>query len=130
MNKINPLYILALFIMLTMVSFNFVNDGRTELIKNNGMLNHFKKDVLEYNQLKSNLTTKKERLSSLDVIIRDSDFIKANISSNIQKNRAVIKLVTSNKETMQTFLNRFLNKNIKINRMEATKKYITVEVEL
>ena len=52
MNKINPLYVLALFITLLLISFVQLNNTKKELVKNTNEFNHFKEDVLKYKSLK------------------------------------------------------------------------------
>lgn len=130
MNKINPLYILALTVVVLLISFQLLIVDQINLQKSQEKLRDLNSSIQEYNSLKSSVSTKKQVIKEIETLLKKQDFIEANIETKIFDNKAFLKLVTNKKNLMQKFINRLLNKNMKINRMEATKEYIIVEVKL
>ena len=128
MNRINPLYLLLLCFTITFISFITLSSIKADLAENSKKFELFKQKAISFTDLKKSVGSKKESLSQINLIMKS--FKEQNISSDIIKSKAIIKLQTTQKKLVQNFLNKFLNKKLKITAMEITKSYVVIEVAL
>jgi len=130
MNRINPLYILLLFVTFAIVSFSIVANVKKEFANNANKMTEFNKSALEYDSLKNVWFNKKRIQKTLNNLRNEVNIKNAKLEININKNIALIKLTTKEKKVINKFVNKILNKKLMINKMDITNTQVVVEVSL
>ena len=110
MNKINPLYLLFLFVLLTFVSFFTLELNKHEVNKSFDSLKVFSKTANEYSLIKNVWLNKNKIKRDINSLLRNfkkEGIIKVELVDSIK-----IKLESKNEERLAAFLNKLLNANI------------------
>lgn len=130
MNRINPLYVLLIVCITTLLSFYYLNNKKYNYLEENEKFRVFKQDSFEYMSLKNgwfNETKTKEDINSL---VSDRKFRKSNIVRSFENSLATIKLVSNNKQTINYFISHLMQKEFRIKSFYITNKLVKVEVFL
>jgi hypothetical protein len=127
MNKINPIYIFSLTLIIMLFSVAQLNTAYS-LLKTNKQENiQYLKLANEYKKLKitwTNNNTKEKVMAIIEVLhIRD---IKINENNNILS----IKMRNSNPNIIDKFVNKLLNSAIVINSFKITKNSFKMEIHI
>ena len=130
MNRINPLYILALFLVLSLYSFTVVKAKEQEFVVHNGEFNQFLLKAKEYKSLKSNNIDKNKVIKTINRITTDSRFKKAKISTSKSKKSISLKIQTDDFRLLNKFVNAVLNKKLTISKMEIKRNKISMDIGL
>ena len=128
MNKINPLYILALFLTLFIISIFLLNQKKYE---HKDVVGEYAKIKVLSNEFKDykDIWFKKESLeNTINKLINNSIFKKEKILKVKIKNGYKIKIESANQKTLDSFLNKLLNERVQINKLEIEKDFIQVEI--
>lgn len=130
MNRLNPLYIIALVCTITFVSFFLLNDEINKYNEKIKEVDKIKVLAKNYKEYKSNWDNKKFVENTLNKILRNSSFknqkiLKTQVNKNIR-----IRLESSNPRVLSKFLNMVLNKKLIIKKLDINKTYIQLEVGL
>lgn len=130
MNRLNPLYIIALVCTITFVSFFLLNDEINKYNEKIKDVDKIKVLAKNYKEYKSNWDNKKFVENTLNKILRNSSFknqkiLKTQVNKNIR-----IRLESSNPRVLSKFLNMVLNKKLIIKKLDINKTYIQLEVGL
>lgn len=128
MNRINPLYILALLFVLLFYSFSLVNTKEKEFLGKNTEYNNLVVKAKEYKSLKTNNINKNRVISIINSITTDSRFKKAKIRSNKSKNSINLNIQTSDFKILNKFINRILNEKLSILKLEIKADKINLEI--
>ena len=127
-NRINPIYIVLLLIILVFVSYSLVNTEKNNRVINNNQLSVTLKKVDEYNEYKKNWYNKEKVLSELNLILKSSSFKNKKQLKVETKNTIKIKLESANSKDLTKFLNKILNNKFLINKLELNKNFVFIEI--
>ena len=127
-NRINPLYIIILLLVMIFVSYSLLIKEKNNSFENNKQLVKTLKKVDEYNEYKQNWYNKKKVLSELNLILSNRVFKNQKQLKVQNKNAIKVKLESNNSKVLSNFLNKILNKRFLINNLELNKKFVLVEI--
>lgn len=130
MNRINPIYILLLCLTISLVSFSLLFDIKKELLSNTEKLSNFKNTASTFVSLKKDWNNKQEIQKQISNLSNEITSKKAKLLISFEKRVATIKLETSEKKVLNRFVNKLLNKKLKINKLDIRSNYVFVEVSL
>lgn len=123
-NKINPVYILAFFTTIMLISFLNLNSAKQELNKQIDGYDNFKKSAYEYSRLKKiwqNGSVSEKKINKIVSKYKDIEY--KNYSS-----KYVLSLKSNDTNTMQSFLNTVLNDGFKVLKFDIKKDIIVLEL--
>jgi len=128
MNKLNPIYILALVITIFIISLVKQNQKKDEL--NNIELNYeqIQTKAKHLNEYKQKWFDKNETIKDLNFILKDSFFRKENITKIENEKHIRVKIESKNQVILNKFLNKVLNKKFILNKLIIEKNSISFEV--
>ncbi len=128
MNKINPLYLLLLFTVITFVSFFTLELNKNEVKKSFASLNSFSKTANEYSLIKNVWLNKNKIKRDINALLRSLT------SEKITKTELVdsikIKMESKNEKKLSAFLNKLLNANFLFLKLEITQDVVFAEIRL
>jgi len=130
MNRINPLYILALFLVLALYSFTVVKDKEQDFLSHNAEFNQLLTKAKEYKKLKSNNIDRNKVIKTINQITTDSRFKKAKITTNKSKKSISLKIKTDDFRLLNKFVNRVLNEKLSILKLEIKRNKINMDIGL
>lgn len=130
MNRLNPLYIIALALTITFVSFFLLNKEKSEYISQSNEHKIISNKAKEYKQLKSSWDNKSFVNKTLNQILRISTFKNQKVLRVNGKNSLKIKMISSNPKILNSFVNKVLNKKLIIKKLELNKSYVDLEIGL
>ncbi len=123
-NKINPLYILAFFTTIMLISFLNINSAKKELNDKIEEYNDFKKSAYEYGRLKKVWQNRNSIDKKINKIVsKYKDIEYKNYSS-----KYVLTLKSNDTNTMQSFLSTILNDGFRVLRFDIKKEIIVLEL--
>ena len=128
MNKINPLYLLFLFIVLAFVSFFTLELKKHEVKKSFDSLKVFSKTANEYSLIKNVWLNKNKIKRDINSLLRNfkkEGIIKVELVDSIK-----IKLESKNEERLAAFLNKLLNANFLFIKLEITQNIVFAQIRL
>lgn len=128
MNRVNPLYIVGLFFVLVLVSFILVQKQKNIYLENINNINDLEIKLKEY----SNITKFWKNQSYIDKTVNEalnfSAFKNENIEKVVTKDSIKLKMDSLSEQNLDNFLNRFLNKQLIIKKLEVKQNSISLEV--
>ncbi len=120
--RINPFYILLLFITLSSVSFFKLNFIQQSYENELTTFNEFQHNSEVYKNLKNKIAS----ISDVNrILIR---FKKENIEQRETKSTMFLTMKNNNIKELNQFLNKILNSNFKIKKLVIQKDMIEVEI--
>lgn len=128
MNKINPLYLLFLFIVLAFASFFTLELNKHEVKKSFDSLKVFSKTANEYSLIKNVWLNKNKIKRDINSLLRNfkkEGIIKVELVDSIK-----IKLESKNEERLAAFLNKLLNANFLFIKLEITQNIVFAQIRL
>ena len=128
MNKINPLYILLLLVLLTFVSFFILDLKKEENKKSFESLNIFSNTATQYAHIKKDWLNKNKIKRDINIILRNfrsEQLVKVELPASIK-----IKMETKNEKKLAAFLNKLLNSNFIFIKLEITQNLVLAEIRL
>ncbi len=120
--RINPMYILLLFITLSAISFFKLNDSSQSFESELEFFSEFKQDSKLYQKLKDN----KASLRELDRFLRRFD--NKDVKKREFKNKVSIVVKSTDINKLNNFLNQLFNSSLKIKKLVIEKESISVEI--
>ena len=130
MNRINPLYVVGLSIVLVIISFIYLSNEKVFYNTKVEQLNELEIKFKEYYEVSTYWKNEKYVKETIDHILRSSSFSNENINKVVTKEHIKLKLESSSEQTLDTFLNMILNKQLIINKLELKRDSIYLEVGL
>jgi uncharacterized protein YktA (UPF0223 family) len=128
MNRLNPLYIILLFITIVLLSFYSISNEKKAYYKKVEETKQLEIKALEFKNLVNAWTSEKYINSTLDEISKSQIFAKEQISKSVTKELIKIKIDSANPEILDIFLNKVLNKQLIIKKMQLDKNSINLEI--
>ena len=130
MNRINPLYVVGLSIVLVIISFIYLSNEKVFYNTKVEQLNELEIKFKEYYEVSTYWKNEKYVKETIDHILSNSSFSNENINKVVTKEHIKLKLESSSEQTLDTFLNMILNKQLIINKLELKRDSIYLEVGL
>lgn len=130
MKRLNPLYIIALFVTIVFVSFYLLANEKKEYSSKVTEFNKIQIKAKEFKDYKSNWNNEKFVNKTLDQILRSRTFSNQKVLRVKNRDRIKVKLQSSNPKILNSFLNKVLNKKLIIKKLEIDKNYINLEIGL
>ncbi len=130
MNRINPLYVVGLSIVLVIISFIYLSNEKVFYNTKVEQLNELEIKFKEYYEVSTYWKNEKYVKETIDHILSSSSFSNENINKVVTKEHIKLKLESSSEQTLDTFLNMILNKQLIINKLELKRDSIYLEVGL
>lgn len=128
MNRLNPLYIILLFATILFLSFYTTSNEKNLYIEKVNEVKNLQTKALEYKNLVSSWTNEKYINSTLDEILKSQIFVNQQITKIATKESIKIKIESSNSQVLDTFLNKILNKQLIIKKLELNQNFIDLEI--
>jgi uncharacterized protein YktA (UPF0223 family) len=128
MNRLNPLYIILLFITIVLLSFYSISNEKKAYYKKVEETKQLEIKALEFKNLVNAWTSEKYINSTLDEISKSQIFAIEQISKSVTKELIKIKIDSANPEILDIFLNKVLNKQLIIKKMQLDKNSINLEI--
>jgi hypothetical protein len=128
MNRLNPIYIILLFITIVFLSFYSISNEKTAYYKKIQETKHLETKALEFKNLVNTWTNEKYINITLDEILKGHIFAKEQISRSTTKELIKIRIDSDNPEILDIFLNKVLNKQLIIKKMQLDKTSINLEI--
>lgn len=128
MKRLNPLYIVLLFLTLVVVSFVLVIKEKDIYMQKIKDINALEVKAKEYKNLSQFWKNQKFIEKTIDEILKNSMLKNEKISKTSTKESIKIKIESSNPQVLDNFLNRFLNKQLIMKKIEIDKNFINLEI--
>ncbi len=128
MNRLNPIYVLALVAVILFVSFSMLFNIEGEYNSLYKEKNSLGAKAQTYNEYKSSWFDKKSVEKRIDMILKNSSFQNEKVLKVVNSNLIKIKIESKNQKILQTFLTRILNEKFMINKLQIEKDFISLEV--
>lgn len=128
MNRLNPLYIILLFITIVFLSFYSISNGKKNYYKKVEETKQLESKALEFKNSVNTWTSERYVNNILDEILKSQIFAIEQISRSSTKELIKIKIDSANPEILDIFLNKVLNKQLIIKKMQLDKNSINLEI--
>lgn len=128
MKRLNPLYIVLLFLTLVVVSFVLVIKEKDIYMQKIKDMNTLEVKAKEYKNLSQFWKNQKFIEKTIDEILKNSMLKNEKITKTSTKESIKIKIESSNPQVLDNFLNRFLNKQLIMKKIEIDKNFINLEI--
>lgn len=128
MKRLNPLYIILLFLTFVFISFFQLNSTINEYKNAYSDYEDLKNISKNYNELKTQWNNEKYVNETLDVILKNKMFLDQKILRAKVNNVIKLKIESNDPKILDNFLNKILNKPLQINKLELDKSFINLEI--
>ena len=128
MNRLNPLYIILLFTTILFLSFYTTSNEKSLYLEKINEVKNLQTKALEFKSLVNSWTNEKYINSTLDEILKAQIFVNQQVTKTATKEAIKIKIESANPQVLDTFLNRVLNKQLIIKKLEINSNFIDLEV--
>lgn len=128
MTRINPLYIILLFLTLFFISFYLLSKQKEVYLEKSLQTIQLEIKAKEYKDLSNSWKNEKFINKTLDEILKNSIFKNEKIVKTATKESIRIKIETTDSRILDNFLNRVLNKQLIIKKLELDKNFIILEI--
>lgn len=128
MNRLNPLYIILLFITTVFLSFYSISNGKKNYYKKVEETKQLEIKALEFKNSVNTWTNESYVNNILDEILKSQILAIEQISRSSTKELIKIKIDSANPEILDIFLNKVLNKQLIIKKMQLDKNSINLEI--
>lgn len=128
MNRLNPLYMILLFVTIAFLSFYISTNQKETYIEKLNEVKILQSKALEFKSLVNTWTSEKYINNTLDEILKSQTFANQQITRTATKESIKIKIQSTNPQVLDTFLNKILNKQLIIRKLELNTNFIDLEV--
>lgn len=128
MKRLNPLYIILLFVTFAFLSFYTSSNQKEAYIEKLNEVKNLQIKALEFRNLVNTWRNEKYINSTLDEILRSQIFANQQITRTSTKESIKIRIHSVNPQVLDTFLNKILNKQLIIKKLELNTNFIDLEV--
>ena len=128
MNRLNPLYIVLLLITFVFISFySFYNEKELYLEKIE-QIKTLQIKALEFGNLANTWTNEKYINNTINEILKNQILDNQQIKKEVTKETIKIRLESSNPDILDFFLNKVLNKQLIIKKLDINLNSIELEI--
>ena len=128
MKRLNPLYIISLFMTILFISIFLLSEQRDLLKEKTEELNQIQIKAKEYKSLKNSWNNEKYANETLDLILKNKMFSNQKILKASTNELLKLKIQSDDPKILDSFLNKVLNKELAIKKLEIEKRYINLEI--
>ncbi|MCG3675300.1 hypothetical protein L5F46_11005 [Aliarcobacter butzleri] len=130
MNRINPLYIIGLFLVLVLISFISLSNQKNLFYNKKNQLSDLEIRFKEYYDISNFWKNEKYINETIDEILNSSLLKNEDIVKIVTKDNIKLKLETASEQNLDSFLNMILNKQLIIRKLEIKRTMVNVEIGL
>ncbi|MFX4219281.1 hypothetical protein ACOL3B_10345 [Aliarcobacter butzleri] len=130
MNRINPLYIIGLFLVLVLISFISLSNQKNLFYNKINQFSDLEIKFKEYYDISNFWKNEKYINETIDEILNSSLLKNENIVKIVTKDNIKLKLETTSEQNLDSFLNMILNKQLIIRKLEIKRTMVNVEIGL
>lgn len=130
MKRLNPLYIVLLFITILFISYWQLNNVKEEFASKNSEFENIQIKAKEYTSLKSQWSNKEYAIKTINQIIKNKLYSTEKVLIAEVGNSIKVKVQSTNSKVLEDFLNKVLNKPLNIKNLNMTKDFISLEVSV
>ncbi|MCT7610230.1 hypothetical protein N5U14_05185 [Aliarcobacter butzleri] len=130
MNRINPLYIIGLFLVLVLISFISLSNQKNLFYNKKNQLSDLEIKFKEYYDISNFWKNEKYINETIDEILNSSLLKNEDIVKIVTKDNIKLKLETASEQNLDSFLNMILNKQLIIRKLEIKRTMVNVEIGL
>lgn len=128
MKRLNPLYIISLFMTILFISIFLLSEQKDLLKEKTEELNQIQIKAKEYKSLKNSWNNEKYANETLDLILKNKMFSNQKILKASTNELLKLKIQSDDPKILDSFLNKVLNKELAIKKLEIEKRYINLEI--
>ncbi|MFK2824057.1 hypothetical protein [Arcobacter sp. YIC-80] len=128
MNKINPLYLILLMFTFVYISFEILSQTKENFIEKSNEYNSVKQKAKEFKELNNSWANKNRTIRTINQITNSPKFRKHKILKVETQKNIKLKIESMDSKVLNDFLNRVLNKQLIIDKLELQKTYIALEI--
>lgn len=128
MNKINPLYLILLMFTFVYISFEVLSQTKENFIEKSNEYNSVKQKAKEFKELNNSWANKNRTIRTINQITNSPKFRKHKILKVETQKNIKLKIESMDSKVLNDFLNRVLNKQLIIDKLELQKTYIALEI--
>ena len=128
MNRLNPLYVILLFMTIVFLSFYSTSNKKELYFEKVLEVKKLQQKALEFKTLTNTWINEKFVNNTIDEILKSSIFKNEQIIKTTTKESVKIKIESSNPQILDTFINKILNKELVIKKLELTRNSIDLEI--
>ncbi|MAC85062.1 MAG: hypothetical protein CL624_13110 [Arcobacter sp.] len=128
MNRLNPLYIIALISTVLFVSLYSLEDEKKSFYEKKDELNLIIQKSKDYRMYKETWNNESFVDNTIDNILKSRQFSNQKILRVKTKNSLKIKIQSTDQNILNIFLNKILNKKLIISKLEVEKSFVNVEI--
>lgn len=128
MNRLNPLYIILLFLTVVFISFVSLSNEKKVYLEKIEESKQLQQKAQEYKAMTSYWKNENFINRTVEEILKNSMFKNEQITKTSLKDSIKIKIESSNPQVLDNFLNRVLNKQLIIKNLELDKNFINLEI--
>ena len=128
MNRINPLYLIALTLTVLFISVYSLHCEKKFFVEKKDELNLIKQKSKDYKSYKESWNNEAFVSKTLDDILRSRQFSNQKVLRAKTKNSIKVKIQSTNQNILNAFLNKILNKKLIIRKLEIEKSFVNVEI--
>ncbi|RBQ31947.1 hypothetical protein CRU92_04045 [Arcobacter sp. FW59] len=130
MNRLNPLYLIVLFFVIVLISFISLQNQKYKYFEKVYQANELEIRIKEYLNVSNFYKNEKYINRTIDEILNSATFRNDNVVKTSTKDIIYIKFDSLSEQNLDNFLNRVLNKQIIIKKLELRQNSISLEVGL
>lgn len=128
MNRLNPLYVILLFITITFISFYSNSNAKNLYLEKIDEAKNLQIKALEFTNLVNSWTNEKYINSTLNEILKSQVFENQQIIKIATKENIKIRIESANQQVLDVLLNKILNKQLIIKKLEMNSNSIDLEI--
>lgn len=128
MNRLNPLYVILLFITITFISFYSNSNAKNLYLEKIDEAKNLQIKALEFTNLVNSWTNEKYINSTLNEILKSQVFENQQIIKIATKENIKIRIESANQQVLDALLNKILNKQLIIKKLEMNSNSIDLEI--
>ncbi|RXJ68317.1 hypothetical protein CRV08_08685 [Halarcobacter ebronensis] len=129
MSKINPLYLLALIVILFITSFIVLQNKKEQLLIAEHDFNQKYALAKEFNLLKRNYRNKEQKISSIKSLENNATFKKGELHINESNTNISVSFKSEDPNILENFINRILQERFSFKSFSISLNKVTFEVE-
>ena len=127
MKRLNPLYIISLFMTILFISIFLLSEQKDLLKEKTEELNQIQIKAKEYKSLKNSWNNEKYANETLDLILKNKMFSNQKILKASTNELLKLKIQSDDPKILDSFLNKVLTKVLAMTTLVSKKKNIKLE---